>query len=323
MPRLSVITFFLNEARNLPELERRLVSVLSRSDIDREYVLVDDHSSDTSGEIARVWAVNHPQTIYLRLSRNFGSHAAIAAGLKYCTGDCAVIMAADLQDPPEVIPSLLDRWRAGNEVVWACRSERVGESLVTRATSRIYYGMMRLMALPEMPAKGEDFLLIDRKVIDACNATPEKHTSLLAIILWMGFRQASVEYVKEARRSGRSKWTFAKKLKLFIDSTVSFSYVPVRIMSASGFLMAACGFTYALTVIVGRLTGWVNAGTGFAALMTVLLVGQGSILIMLGVLGEYLWRTFDEARGRPRYIVEQHVTSEMSSKELRSEPNPQ
>ena len=173
----------------------------------------------------------------------------------------------------------------------------------------MYYRLMRWMALPEMPAKGADFLLIDRKVIDACNAISEKHTSLLAMILWMGFRQTSIEYVKQARHAGKSKWTLAKKLKLFVDSIVSFSYVPIRLMSLLGLLMAAGGFVYALAVVVGRLTGWVAAGTGFAALMTVLLVGQGAILIMLGILGEYLWRTFDEARGRPRYIIEEYVTS--------------
>jgi dolichol-phosphate mannosyltransferase len=164
---------------------------------------------------------------------------------------------------------------------------------------------MRRIALPDMPAKGADFVLIDRKVIDAYNGISEKHTSLLAMILWMGFRQTCVEYVKAARHAGKSKWTLSKKIKLLVDSIVSFSYTPIRLMSGLGFLMAAAGFFYAITVAVGRLTNWVAAGTGFAALMTVLLVGQGTILMMLGVLGEYLWRTFDEARGRPRYLIEE------------------
>jgi dolichol-phosphate mannosyltransferase len=174
---------------------------------------------------------------------------------------------------------------------------------------------MRRVALPEMPAQGADFLLIDRKVIDACNCVSEKHTSLLAMILWMGFRQTSIEYVKQARRAGKSKWTLAKKAKLFIDSVVSFSYAPIRMMSCLGSLMAAGGFVYALVVTIGRLTGSVVAGTGFAALMTVLLVGQGSILMMLGILGEYLWRTFDEARGRPRYLIEEVLPSIRASTE--------
>jgi dolichol-phosphate mannosyltransferase len=169
---------------------------------------------------------------------------------------------------------------------------------------------MRLLALPDMPKKGADVMLLDRKVIDAYNAIREKHTSLLAMILWLGFRQTSIEYVKQARHAGKSKWTLSKKLKLVVDSIVSFSYVPIRAMSLLGGGMALCGFGYATAILVGRVCGWVLAGTGFAALMTVLLIGQGSILLMLGILGEYLWRTYDEARGRPRYIVEEYVTSD-------------
>jgi dolichol-phosphate mannosyltransferase len=309
MRRLSVITFFLNEARNLPLLKERLLAVLGPLDLEIEFILVDDHSTDASSEIAQAWVAEQPLTTYIRLSRNCGSHAAIAAGLKSCTGDCAVIMAADLQDPPEAIPQLLEHWQEGNDVVWACRAARLGESLITLAFSKIYYKVMQWIAMPETPAQGADFVLIDRKVIDACNAIPEKHTSIMAMILWMGFRQTSFEYVKQARQSGSSKWTFSKKVKLFVDSVISFSYVPIRFMSLLGLIMAASGFIYALVVVVGRLTGWINAGTGFAALMTVLLVGQGSILTMLGILGEYLWRTFDESRGRPRYIIEKFVTS--------------
>jgi dolichol-phosphate mannosyltransferase len=219
-------------------------------------------------------------------------------------------MAADLQDPPELIPRLLERWQARNDVVWAGRTAREGESWTTRSTSRIYYWLMRLLALPDMPKKGADVMLLDRKVIDAYNAIREKHTSLLAMILWLGFRQTSIEYVKQARHAGKSKWTLSKKLKLVVDSIVSFSYVPIRAMSLLGGGMALCGFGYATAILVGRVCGWVLAGTGFAALMTVLLIGQGSILLMLGILGEYLWRTYDEARGRPRYIVEEYVTSD-------------
>jgi glycosyltransferase involved in cell wall biosynthesis/carbonic anhydrase/acetyltransferase-like protein (isoleucine patch superfamily) len=303
-PCLSIITFFLNEADNLPHLKERLFSVLDRSEMETECVLVDDHSTDASREIALRWVAERPRTTYLRLSRNFGSHAAIAAGLKYATGDCAVVMAADLQDPPEVIPALLERWREGNDVVWACRSGRAGESPATRAASKIYYRLMRWFALPEMPAEGADFVLLGRSVIDAYNAIAEKHTSVFAVILWMGFRQSSVAYVKQARHAGQSRWTPAKKLRLAIDSIVSFSDLPIRALSLLGLLMATGGLLYGAIVVVGRLSGRAIAGTGFAALMTALLVGQGLILIMLGILGEYLWRTFDQVRGRPKFIIE-------------------
>ena len=307
MASLSVITAFLNEATNLAVFKDRVLAVARQIEIDYEVVLVDDHSTDTSSDFAREWTLQDPRVRYLRLARNCGSHTACSAGLAHCTGDCAILLAADLQDPPETIPHLIEKWREGYDVVWAARTQREGERWHTKLFAGIYYRLMQKLALPNMPAKGADFLLMDRKVINAYNALPEKNTSFLAIILWMGFRQTTIDYVKEARHSGRSKWTFAKKLKLLIDSFVSFSYFPIRLMSALGLLMAFCGLLYALVVIVGRITGGIAAGTGFAALMTVLLVGQGMIMTMLGVLGEYLWRAFDEARGRPRYIVEEYI----------------
>jgi len=312
MKKLSVITAIFNEEQNLPLFRERLTEAMANLDLDVEIVLVDDHSSDESGTIVRSWQAKDARVAYVRLSRNCGSHAAFSAGLANCTGDCAVLLAADLQDPPEVVPELLAKWRDGFGVVWAVRSLREGESWSTVLFASMYYRLMRQFALPDMPAKGADFLLMDRKVIDAYNAIPEKNTSFLAMILWMGFRQTSVEYVKKSRHSGKSKWTIAKKIKLSIDSMVSFSYVPIRLMSLLGMVMATGGFLYALVVVVGRLMGWVTAGTGFAALMTVLLVGQGGILVMLGVLGEYLWRTFDEARGRPRYIIDEYIPSHLT-----------
>ncbi len=272
-----------------------------------EVVLVDDHSSDCSPQIAQAWAEQDSRVRYIRLSRNSGSHAAFSAGLRYATGECAVLLAADLQDPPETVPELMHRWREGADVVWAVRLAREGEKWSTKASAAAYYWLMRRFALPDMPAKGADFLLVDRKVINAYNEVGEKNTSILAMILWMGFRQAFVPYVKQARQHGSSKWTLAKKIKLFVDSVVSFSYAPIRGMSLVGIGVALAGFAYAAFVVFGRLVGWIDTGTGFAALMTVLLVGQGIMMTMLGVLGEYVWRSYDEARGRPRYIVERSI----------------
>ncbi len=304
---VSIVTAFYNEADNLPLFRQRVTSALAALEVRGEIVLVDDHSSDGSDGIAREWARQDPRVRYVRLSRNSGSHAAFTAGLAHCTGDCAVLLAADLQDPPETIEQLLREWRAGSDVVWAVRLAREGERLTTKALAAAYYWLMRRVALPGMPAQGADFLLVDRKVIDAYNAIAEKNTSVLAMILWMGFRQSFVPYVKRARHGGHSKWTLAKKIKLFVDSMVSFSYVPIRAMSLVGLCMAIAGFAYAVFVVAGRLAGWIETGTGFAALMTVLLVGQGVTMMMLGVLGEYVWRNYDEARGRPRYIVEEFV----------------
>jgi polyisoprenyl-phosphate glycosyltransferase len=313
MTRLSVLTAFFIEAPNLPRLRERLDAVFAHLDVEPEIVLIDDHSTDESAGIARQWAEGDQRVSFIRLSRNCGSHAAFSAGLAKCRGDCAVLLAADLQDPPETIPQLLAKWREGYHVVWAVRGSRAGESWSTKFFARVYYWLMQRLGLPEMPATGADFLLVDRKIIDAYNQIHEKHTSFMAMILWLGFRQTSISYAKEARFAGRSKWTFRKKVKLFVDSVVSFSYAPIRFMSWFGFVLALLGFAYAIAVVIGRLSGYVVAGTGFAALMTVLLVGQGAILMAFGVVGEYLWRTFDEARGRPRYIFEEYIRSRESS----------
>ena len=311
---VSVVTPVYNEEANLPELAERVFAVadvLRAQGYDLELVLVDDCSADRTPQLAEALTQGERAVKYLRFARNCGSHAALSAGLDICSGDYALLMAADLQDPPELLPTFLQRMDAGHDVVWAVRAGREGETLRTRAFARVYYWVMRRTALPNMPATGADFVLIDRQVIDAYKTIGEKNTSIMAMILWMGFRQTSFDYVKEARHGGRSGWTLGKKVKLFIDSLVSFSYLPIRLMSSIGLLMAAAGFLYAFVVVIGRLSGWapLTVQAGFAALMTVLLVGQGLILTMLGVLGEYLWRSFDESRGRPRYIVQRYLES--------------
>jgi dolichol-phosphate mannosyltransferase len=298
------LTAFLNEESNLPVFKERVLHVLRTCGVTYEIVLIDDHSTDKSQDIAKAWLAEDANVQYLRLARSCGSHAAYAAGLAKCTGDCAILLAADLQDPPETIPELLRHWNKGFDVVWAARTARQDVPLRTRFCAALYYWLMRRFALPDMPAKGADFLLMDRKVVDAYNAIPEKNTSFLAMILWLGFRQTSIEYVKQARASGKSKWSFSKKLKLAVDSLVSFSYAPIRLMSLVGACVSILGFLYAAFTIANALYG--HPIQGWASLMVVTLMLGGFQLLMLGVLGEYLWRAFDEARGRPRYIIEEY-----------------
>lgn len=311
--KVSVILFFHNEAENFPLLQSRCLAVSEKSTDDFEWVLVDDCSADDSVRFSRDWIKLVKCGTYIRFSQNFGSHAAVAAGLKYCSGDCAVIMAADLQDPPELIPELVDRFRLGYDVVWACRSGRLGETWKTKAAAAVYWRLMRWLGLPNTPPKGADFLLVSRKVVAAVNEIPEKHTSVIAMILWMGFRQSSIHYVKQKRFAGVSKWTFSKKVKIFVDSVVSFSYVPIRLVSGVGVVFATCGVIVAVVLVGLWLIGRVISGTGYAAIMSVLLTGQGLILLTLGILGEYLWRTFDESRGRPRFIIDEIQRSSESS----------
>jgi dolichol-phosphate mannosyltransferase len=286
--------------------------------VEYEIILIDDHSEDNSPTVAREWVVEDPNVHYLRLSRNCGSHAAYSAGLAKCTGDCAVLLAADLQDPPETIPLLLDKWKSGYDVVWAARAGREGESWFTRAFARAYYWLMRRLALKDMPPSGADFLLMDQRVVNAYNAVPEKNTSFLAMILWLGFRQTTIGYVKQARHSGKSKWSLAKKLKLFIDSVVSFSYAPIRLMSLVGVCVSVLGFLYAVFIVINAMNG--HPIQGWSSLMVVVLLLGGFQLLMLGVLGEYLWRAFDESRGRPRYVIEEFLSARGADPARTEEP---
>lgn len=306
-PLLSVVVAAYNEEGNLPLLYERIRALdWAAMGVGREIVFVDDHSRDGTPRVLAGLAAADPTVRVLRFARNFGSHKAFAAGLEHCAGDAAVILAADLQDPPETIPRLLAQWRDGAKVVWAVRTEREGESWSTKFFARLYYALMRRFAEVEPPRGGADFLLVDRAVLEVLKSAPEKHTSLLALIQWMGFEQREITYVKAARRSGRSNWTLRKKLKLAVDSFVSFSYAPVRLMSACGLVFALAGFCYAAVIVVRALT--LHAAVeGWSSLMCVLLIVSGVQLVMLGILGEYLWRAFDETRGRPRYILERRI----------------
>lgn len=304
---LSIVTAFYNEEVNLPELRRRLEALAVRLGPDDacEFVLVDDHSSDSSQALAETWAAQDNRVRYLRLARNSGSHAAFASGLAQTRGDCAVLLAADLQDPPELVPALLERWKAAHDVVWAVRSAREQVPWTTRFTAGIYYLLMRRWALPNMPRTGADFLLLDRKVINALGAVPEKHTSLLGMVLWLGFRQTQIEYTKQARFAGSSKWTLAKKVKLFTDSLLSFSTVPVRLVGQlAGLLILLTASSLlglsATAVFRGPVPGW--------AWVVTAVLGVGACqLVAMTILASYLWRTFDEVRRRPLYVVEKTV----------------
>lgn len=302
-PRLSVITPAYNEAANLPVLHERLAGLAAGLGTEWEWIVVDDHSMDETPAVLARLAEEDGRVRGIRLARNHGSHVALVCGLDHARGDCAVVLAADLQDPPEEIPRLLREWRQGAQVVWAVRAQREGAGWLQLAFARLYYALMRrTTALRALPATGADFFLVDRRVIEALKQFRERHVSLLALITWMGFRQAAITYTKQARLHGRSGWTTGKKLKLAMDSITSFTYFPIRLMSYVGFLTAAAGFSYALVVVSSAWRG--HPPTGWASLMVVVLIVGGIQMLMLGVLGEYLWRALDEARERPKYLVE-------------------
>jgi dolichol-phosphate mannosyltransferase len=222
------------------------------------------------------------------------------------------MLAADLQDPPELILRLLPEWKKGFKVVWAAREKRLDESLFVRTTSRLFYFLMNHLTDVTQPAKGADVFLIDRVIIEAFNNSPEKNTSTTMLISWLGYPQTSITYVKEGRHAGISKWNASKRFKYFFDSLVSFSYAPLRLMSLIGLVAAFCGLLYALYVFQYALGG--ASVEGWSSLMIVVLVLGGIQMIMMGILGEYLWRTYDETRRRPRYVIERNSLLDTAAK---------
>jgi dolichol-phosphate mannosyltransferase len=304
IPLLSIVTPAYNEADNLPLLYERFSQVLNVPELTWEWLIVDDHSKDETFAVITELTKQDSRIRGIRFARNFGSHLAFTCGLHYAKGDCAAIIAADLQDPPEILLKLLAQWQQGAQVVWAIRQQRQGETVSTVGFARLYYFLMRhVVGLKEMPATGADFFLIDRLVIEALQQFHESHVSVLALITWMGFRQTYITYDKQARLHGQSGWNLEKKFKLVLDSVTSFTYLPIRLMSYTGFIVALLGFLYAGIVVVNALTGG-NPVQGWSSLMVVILVLGGMQMFMMGVLGEYLWRTLDESRRRPRYLIE-------------------
>jgi glycosyltransferase involved in cell wall biosynthesis len=302
-PFVSVVTPAYNEAQNLPVLFERLSTVMKSMELDWEWIVVDDHSSDDTFSVLSELSQKHLQVRGFRLARNFGSHSAIACGMHLAKGHCAILMAADLQDPPETLPDLIREWQSGNQVIWAVRIRREGEKASTLGFSRLYYWIMRhVVGMNEMPPTGADFCLMDRRVVNALCQFSETNASLFALITWMGFRQKAIPYVKKARLHGRSGWSLEKKLKLVVDSVTSFTYVPIRLMSYLGFLVAVIGFFYAALVVFNAIHG--HPPQGWTSLMVVVLAIGGIQMLMMGVLGEYLWRTLDESRHRPKYLIE-------------------
>jgi len=300
---ISIVTPAFNEVENLPKLHDRLKQVLKIIDVDWQWIVVDDHSEDETFSVLQSLAQKDARLHGIRFSRNFGSLTAITCGLYQARGDCAIVLAADLQDPPEILPDLLSEWHRGAQVVWAARAHREGEKASTIVFSRLFHFIVRrVVGIKEMPATGADFFLMDRLVIDAFRQFSESNINILNLIAWMGFRQATITYNRRVRVYGRSAWSFGQKFKLVLDSIMAFSYLPLRLMSYAGLVIALLGFVYAIVILVTALKG--NAIEGWSSLMVVILLFSGTQMLMMGVLGEYLWRTLSEARKRPRFTIE-------------------
>lgn len=298
---LSIITPAFNEAANLDAMRARLTAALAASAVgDWEWLVVDDHSADATFDAVRAMASADPRVRGIRLSRNSGSHTAIACGLHHVHGDAAVMLAGDLQDPPELLQSLLERWRGGAQVVWASRRVQPGEAVHAGFASVYYWIMRRVVGMTSMPARGADVFLLDRAVVDAFRRFPERHGSVFALITWMGFRQEFVEYDKQPRAAGQSGWTLARKIKLVIDTIVSFSDLPIRLCWYGGAALMAI----ALLIVVVGLVLLPSLGAGLLLVLAVAVGLAGVQLLALGLVGEYVWRALDESRRRPQYLIE-------------------
>ena len=301
-PVLSIVVpVYFNEA-NLPLTVPALLALQEKIG-PVEIVLVDDGSEDRSYAVMEELQRKHPGAITLvKLTRNFGSMAAILAGLSVARGRCIGMIAADLQDPPELFIDMHEAWRQGQKAVFAVRADRA-ETGFNRWAANAYYAMMRRFALKGYPRGGFDYFLIDRQVADEVVRIGEKNTNLMSLVFWLGFSAKLIPYVRRERQAGQSRWTLGKKVKLFIDSFVAFSYFPVRAMSLLGVLVSLTAFGYAAFVVAYSLFYGMPVA-GFSTLASLLALLSGLQMLMLGVLGEYLWRNLDESRRRPAFVID-------------------
>lgn len=301
-PLLSVVVPVCNEEECLPLLHERLAAVLAGLG-DHEVIFVDDGSTD--GSVATIIALRDrdPSVKLIRLSRNFGHQAALSAGIDHACGEAVVLMDADLQDPPELLAELVDRWRQGFEVVYAVRSVR-HEGRAKRAAYFVFYRVFRWLSIIDVPLNAGDFCLMDRRVAETLSGLRERHRFLRGLRSWTGFRQVGVRYDRPARGAGTPSYSFTRLVRLALDGLLSFSSLPLRFASYLGFLTAAAGVVYVAVALFTKLfVGHVPAG--WTSIIAIVLVLGGAQILLTGVVGEYLARVYDETKDRPLYVIDQ------------------
>lgn len=301
-PLITIIAPIFNEIENLPVLYQRITDVMEKSELSWELLLVDDGSTDGSTGEIRELAKKDEQVKPIIFARNFGHQIAVTAGLDYSTGDAVIIIDSDLQDPPEVILDLIEKWREGYEVVYAVRAEREGETFFKKITASVFYRLIFKITDVKIPLDTGDFRLMDRKVVNVMNSMREHHRFLRGMSAWVGFKQIGVSYKRAARLTGETKYPFKKMLKLALTAITGFSYVPLQIATYIGFISAGISLIAIPIVILLRILGSQQFIGQATTLIAVLFLG-GVQLISLGILGEYIGRIYDEVKGRPLYIV--------------------
>ncbi len=298
----SIIAPIYNEKENLPELHRRVTEVMDSTAEPWELILVDDGSSDGSTDIIRTLAKEDKRVRPVIFARNFGHQVAVTAGLDYSRGEAVIIIDADLQDPPELILEMSKKWKEGYEVVYAVRAEREGESFFKLWTASLFYRLIYRITDVKIPLDTGDFRLMDRKVVYVMNQMRERHRFLRGMSAWVGFKQIGVEYKRAARTAGETKYPFRKMIRLALNAITGFSYFPLQVATFFGFASASIAILAIPVVVYMRVTGS-GAFFGQATTLIAVLFLGGVQLICVGILGEYIGRLYDEAKGRPLYIT--------------------
>ncbi len=303
---ISIIVPVYNEQGNILPLYERIRQVFASGSENFELIYIDDGSQDESFFNLRDLAERDKRIKVIGFTRNFGHQQAVTAGLQWCAGECAVIIDADLQDPPELIPELIQKWRERYQVVYATRTRRIGDNIFKSITASIFYRMMRLLTNVDIPLDTGDFRLIDRQVIDMLNAMPERHRFLRGMVSWGGFRQIGISYERQKRHSGKTKYPMFKMLRFALTGVTSFSFIPLQLASYFGFFISGIAFLAGLYAIYLKL--FTNATIqGWTSLMIAVLFIGGVQLITLGIIGEYIGRISEEVKQRPPFVVREKI----------------
>jgi len=302
----SVVIPLFNEEEVIGECYKRLTETMKNSGGEYELVFVNDGSSDKTMELARDIALRDRHVKIIGLSRNFGHQTAISAGMDASSGNAVVVFDADLQDPPSVILEMIALWKQGYQVVYGKRKKRIGESAFKKVTAKLFYRTLNKLTDVDIPVDTGDFRLMDRKAVDALKSLPERNRYVRGLVSWVGFKQAAVEYVRDERFAGETKYSLKKMLKFAGDAITSFSYKPLKLSTILGTILAAVSFVYLITVLY--ITIFTDRTVpGWASLAVISLFFNGVVLIMLGVIGEYVGRIYDETKARPLYIIDEII----------------
>lgn len=308
MPKLSIIIPCYYNEQNIPITSRELIENEKNfpADVTFEYIMVDDGSKDNTLSELRKFKEQYPQKVKIvKLSGNFGSYNAILAGMEHATGDCTVMIAADLQDPPELMATMYDYWLKGLKLVVANRNERE-DSFLARSFANQYQKLIRKYALANLPKGGFDYCLFDKQLREQVVNMKENNTNSLYLLMWLKYDYVAIPYTRRKREVGKSRWTLKKKIKLFIDSFVSFSYAPLRMITTTGLVLGLISFAYAFYVLFARFSGWIEV-EGWTTMMVVFLLVSSFQMTAIGIIGEYLWRNLEASRKRPAYIVDEVI----------------